>query len=592
MSFTGDLEHLPIVDVIQLLHATRKSGILRVRGRKGESHLVFKEGYIVSANHLNNSVRIGNILVDRNIITPDILEQALRTQQNAGPGRRPFIITLLEMGLVKEKDAYQGLEHLIEMTVVEILTWKKGSFTLDILPSTVADEHRYYPERMNREINVDTQGVLMDALRIFDEKVRDGELAEEDYPDGASPGAGTGEESPLLSADDLGLAELDQLERKIPAVFAALEERDLGNIHRQELAAAAPTLSPAQQEGLAAFLGNLSGEAATREWTSSREGEEQSILFFSADELFMYCLTAVCNSGGISVIATNEEQNLEPVIASSLAKNSLPILVLDAPDNSDKGFPTGKTASLRRQIRENYPQLCVIQLAAPGDAAFMLQAYSDGVKAVFPRPSRETGSETFVAETTQFLQTFLTYLRGYATELKYPLIGKLRTGATALRGLGEAPEVALSLLQFAAAMFERTVTLIIRETELIAEKGIGVKGGKKREATPAMGWRIPLTKPSLFRRVIETGSLHYGKTDDPVVREHLFAALGAPYRPVILLLPLKLRGKTISLTYGDFGGKEVTAVDLGLLEILANQAELALENAAYRKKLEKLPGKG
>ena len=41
MSFTGDLEHLPIVDVIQLLHATRKSGILRIGCRKGESQLVF-----------------------------------------------------------------------------------------------------------------------------------------------------------------------------------------------------------------------------------------------------------------------------------------------------------------------------------------------------------------------------------------------------------------------------------------------------------------------------------------------------------------------------------------------------------------------
>ncbi len=77
MSFTGDLEHLPIVDVIQLLHATRKSGVLRIKSRKGESDLVFKDGYIVSANHLNNSVRIGQVLVDLRIITPEVLDQAL-----------------------------------------------------------------------------------------------------------------------------------------------------------------------------------------------------------------------------------------------------------------------------------------------------------------------------------------------------------------------------------------------------------------------------------------------------------------------------------------------------------------------------------
>src|SRR5512136_1463345 len=102
MSFTGDLEHLPIVDVVQLLHSTRKSGILRVMCRKGESQLVFKDGYFVSANHLDNRVRIGKILVDLNVITPEILEQALTAQNSAGPNQKPLIITLIENGMVNE----------------------------------------------------------------------------------------------------------------------------------------------------------------------------------------------------------------------------------------------------------------------------------------------------------------------------------------------------------------------------------------------------------------------------------------------------------------------------------------------------------
>ena len=63
MAFTGDLEHLPIVDIIQLVHTTRKSGIFSVKGSKGESRIVFSSGYIVGANHINNSVRIGTVLV-------------------------------------------------------------------------------------------------------------------------------------------------------------------------------------------------------------------------------------------------------------------------------------------------------------------------------------------------------------------------------------------------------------------------------------------------------------------------------------------------------------------------------------------------
>ncbi|HEY6839407.1 MAG TPA: DUF4388 domain-containing protein, partial [Geobacteraceae bacterium] len=114
-SFTGELEHLPIVDVIQLLRWSKKSGILRVAGRKGESQLVFKDGCIVSANHLNGSVRIGKILVDLRIISKATLAQALQAQLRAGKERKPLIVTLIEKGAVKEADAYRGLEHLIEL---------------------------------------------------------------------------------------------------------------------------------------------------------------------------------------------------------------------------------------------------------------------------------------------------------------------------------------------------------------------------------------------------------------------------------------------------------------------------------------------
>ncbi|NIQ96597.1 MAG: DUF4388 domain-containing protein [Desulfuromonadales bacterium] len=214
MSLTGDLEHLPIVDVIQLMNSTRKSGILNVSGRKGESQLVFKDGFIVSASHLNNSVRIGEVLVGRGAITEEALKQALEEQTKAGGGRAPLIVTLLEMGLVEEDQAYKGLQELIEMTIIEILTWKKGGFVLEANLKQAPDDYQYYPNDIKREINIDTQSVLMDALRIFDEKMRDGELSIEDE----------NEEESEITADDLGLSDLDHLERKIPGVYAGLDD--------------------------------------------------------------------------------------------------------------------------------------------------------------------------------------------------------------------------------------------------------------------------------------------------------------------------------------------------------------------------------
>src|SRR5450759_898131 len=114
MAFTGDLEQLHIVDIIQLLHTTRKSGTFSIKGNKGESRIIFGNGYIVSATHLNK-IRIGAVLVQMKVITQKDLEQALAVQKKAGKNRKPLVATLIELGKLGNDEAFKGLRKLIEM---------------------------------------------------------------------------------------------------------------------------------------------------------------------------------------------------------------------------------------------------------------------------------------------------------------------------------------------------------------------------------------------------------------------------------------------------------------------------------------------
>jgi hypothetical protein len=178
MTLNGDLVHFPIIDIIQLLNGARKSGILHLSSDKGESQLVFHEGDLVSANFLNNRVRIGQVLVSAGAITEEQLAQALDIQRDAGDDRKPLVITLLEHDMVDETAAYNGIESLIEMTVVEVLTWKDGHFSLDVAQSDHAGGYHFSRIKFPQRILLNAQGVLMDSLRIFDEKVRDGSMDE------------------------------------------------------------------------------------------------------------------------------------------------------------------------------------------------------------------------------------------------------------------------------------------------------------------------------------------------------------------------------------------------------------------------------
>jgi hypothetical protein len=434
----------------------------------------------------------------------------------------------------------------------------------------------------------------MNALRIFDEKKRDGKLEEKDSTEIEfdllpSPEK---EEETILSAEDLGLDEMDQLESRLPEAYSVLEDRVPGVIHLQEVEKLAPHLSMEERKALVTFLEEFTLPPVEDDAAAKSDRSKQNILFYSCDDLVSYCLTVVCRDAGISVFATSEEEALDHLLRRRTGSGNLPLLVLDSPNDDDEGFSAGRISMLRARKREEFRQIRMVQFAPANEAAFVTQAYNDNVRAVFPKPSRKGEEEGYVSDTIRFLKAFQGYIRNYAAESEFADMERLNGVFTELRGGGGAPDAAFILLGFVADLFERSITLIVREKELVAEKGIGIKAGKATGVIPSMGFRIPLTKPSLLNEVIEGGQPYFGHVDDAVLEEYLFARIGAPEKSSLLLLPLRYQGKTISLTYGDFGEKEPTSVDLGALGLLAKHAEVSLENAMYRKRIEKSAAKG
>lgn len=398
MAFSGDLEHLSIVDVIQLLHSTRKTGTLKVEGRKGDILVAFSEGYIVGASHYSKGALIGTILLEAGVIDAETLQKALDIQNKAGEDRKPLVATLLENGLADRDAAYRGLESLIELAIVEILTWKKGNFALQVDEIHICDEFRYFPDNLNQEFTLPTEHILMDALRIFDEKMRDGLLQmEEEQSEISVPPAETPESTTLLSADDLGLGDLDSVKRKLPAFHEALKDQ-----------------------------------------------------------------------------------------------------------------PTSD----------------------------LLQSKFNAV---------------------------------------------LKDTSASLKQVTTLPETAKLLLETVAALFPRALTLVAWDTELVAERGIGITTPREAGPGPVMGFKIPLTCGSLFRFILDKGLLFYGKSEDQALKEHLYPVIGAPADPTLLLLPLKMGKKVIALVYADFGAQPAAEINTVQLEGCAEHAGMAIESALLRK---------
>jgi DNA-binding NarL/FixJ family response regulator len=587
MPFTGDLEHLPIADTIQLVHTTRKSGIFTVQGPRGESNLVFSSGYIVGANHLNNSIRIGSVLVRTGAITVDDLKQALSLLKNASQVHRPLIATLMRMGKLKHEDAQRSLRKLVEITIMEMISWTEGTFTFDtdavIVPS--GDDEQ--------EVAVEAQMALMEALRIFDERERDRANGkevpafEELYADVLPPeDAGEAQhEQTAITADILGLADLDQLDRKIPRPASEMEVFDPTEIHRQNIKELLPGFSEQEQESFVSFLRTSVDRKTLPEAAALQAGK--AVILFSDDRLIRHAIMTLCSEEGIPVFAADNETGLEGIVTQCLSAMRTPMIVFDSPEHSGSALLWERTIGLRNSMRKKYPAIPLVQLAPSQDSGFILQSYQDGIRAVLPKPGKAPKRESYVRDTIQFLTAFTAYIKAFQSQPQETRhVKELKKDVKTLREIAAPSDIALAMLSAVAGSFERAITFIVRPNELIGERAIGLTSERSLGPTSAEKLKISLGKPSAFLDVREKGTAFFGESSDEALKD-LYQAIGEPLSPAVVLLPLISERKVVAIVYGDFGKKEASPVQLDILEILAQQVGTVLEYALFKRQAAK-----
>jgi hypothetical protein len=589
MSFTGDLAELPIVDVIQLIHSTRKSGTLTIQSGKGESHLGFSDGYFVSANHMNNSVRIGQILVENKFITPEALDKTLLEQKIAGGAHKPLIRILIEQGSIKREDAYKGLETLIEMTIVEALTWTSGTFSMDLDKIDISDEYRYFPETLHQEMLLNSQQILMDALRIYDEKMRDGTLENIFFLEDAASEQGVSfseDGTQIVTADMLGLDALETLTQKISDRFFRLEDKDNSEEHRRMIAEELGYLPRNRQNELCSFLTQISQQPSSGKQANLPGVPSMAVILFSHDTFIKYALSAICKNRNHVVFTTDDDVSLDLFIDQSFSRGHLPILVVDDPVYIGEGYEE-RTASMLQVKREKYPRISILQLSsAPENQKLQPQVLEEGSEVILPRPVLGDRSDTFVSKINNLLLAFRSVLEISFVQPEQLAARKLKESIAILTTISEPPEVARELLSFTSGFFERAVTLVAGALEMTTEKGIGVTAKKSSGPTGPLMFKIPLGQQSVLDDVIEKRSLFFGHCSDTALNDHLYAEISAPRSPKILVMPLVMSGKVIALIYADFGQLTPTPVLIEHLEILSRVAGLVLDNSYHMKRIE------
>jgi hypothetical protein len=172
MSLSGNIQDVSVADALQFIHLGGRTGTLTLSCGESTGGIGFHQGRIVNA-WAPGGKRLGELLVEAGHIDQPRLDEALALQDAEHP-RRSLGQILVSMGAVDAETIYRTVEHQIEHTVYDLVSWKEGTFHFALDDLKPIDDIAVVPGDVIRRLNLDTQMVLLDALRIFDERNRAG----------------------------------------------------------------------------------------------------------------------------------------------------------------------------------------------------------------------------------------------------------------------------------------------------------------------------------------------------------------------------------------------------------------------------------
>jgi hypothetical protein len=159
MGFSGDLDDLPLQDILYLLSTRHRSGRLTLRTAMNEFVLLFDHGRIASVVTDDDSLRIGRLLVEQGYVTEAQLEQALALQDVTDRTTRIGDV-LVALGFVTRQQIGQAVAGQFEASLFRVLLHPNGTLQFDPEDSIKVD-----PFIQDTSVEL----MILNAVRMADE---------------------------------------------------------------------------------------------------------------------------------------------------------------------------------------------------------------------------------------------------------------------------------------------------------------------------------------------------------------------------------------------------------------------------------------
>ena len=528
MGISGSLKDVSVADVMQFIHLGRRTGTLLLSQGAKRAMIGFHMGRLVSAQ-APRTPKLGDLLVTSGMIDRGILERAIQSQQ-AAPEHRSLGQILVGHGSINPESLRQVIATQIEQAVSEVMVWDMGTFEFAIDDLRPIDDIALYPSDVLPDADINTQMVLLEAARIFDERNRDiaeGAESREDtrnassgtYPAGDATHPTMLEPAPMAPQPSGGLmvAEMEDLELRDGPKHAA----ELLKLH---------LVSP--DHGFAERLGHaLAHEVAGVEVTN------------------------------LTQAGTTTELGEPP-----------PIILLDLRDS----YVTMEQAASVRRAR---PKASLIALVDPGTS--FVKAYEAGVLAAIP-----PDLEAVVACIDNVIDTRRDLIRGGRPEESRSGVARLRRVFGDLRSGLISATVALNLMHIVSESVERAILFLVKRDHLVALGAFGMDARSRPLAESTRALKLELEGESVLIHSLETGEVHSVDFDEAGLPEAFRNMVGRPRTGQVVVFPVLGAQRVISVIYTDNGDRDTPIEDIDILELATAQVGMAFENELLRRQIQ------
>lgn len=528
MGISGSLKDVSVADVMQFIHLGRRTGTLLLARAHEKAMIGFHGGRLVSAQ-APRTPKLGDLLVSSGMIDRGILEGAIRSQ-NQGIEHRSLGQILISSGSIDAQGLRQVIAQQIEQAVSEVMVWETGTFEFAIDDLRPIDDIALYPSDVLPDADINTQMVLLEAARIFDERNRDNANPTPEVRHAPSPSSGGSYEA--------GDSTHPTLIDTAPAATSA-------NM----------ALALAEPEDLDA---TLSGPKHAAELLRLQVVSEDVPFGEKLAEALQHEVAGV-EMAPLSQAGIVEPGEPHPIVLVDLRRGEVSL---------------EEAAALRRA----HPRASFIALVEPGTS--FTRVYEAGMLAALPAEV-----EAVVACVENVIESRRDLVRGAARPDTRSGVARLRRVFGDLRSGLISATVALNLMHIISESVERAVLFLVKRDHLVALGAFGSDPKGRPLAEVTRGLKVALDLDSGLARSLDTGEVQNITFDEAELPEPFRSMVGPPKNGHVVIFPVLGSQRVISVIYTDNGDSEKPIEDIDILELATAQVGMAFENELLRRQI-------